>query len=300
MPKELLYPSTKRTRNELRALYMNNVYNLFLTSHEWTGLTYQQENYLMRKLWSEEGRVALFPLKHFENEPIESDRFILTTFAETSFNVNDYPAEVNLINVRGARFIPNRPVKVDKECVICYAQPSKKGLIGFVQVYINKIVDCEMLIKLSMNAQKVPFMIKTSEENKRMIEEIYNSLASDNPKIFVPEDYNGNLGVLLTGAPYIIDKLYNYKNALWNELLTYLGINNLGVNEKKEHLITSEVDSNNDYIEKSGDCITIQLKGFCERANKLFGYHLSVESKSCFKQAKTSQETEDEENDEIE
>lgn len=284
-------------REQLKALYTNNIYNIFLTSHKWNGLNYQQVNFIMRKLWAS-GSVALYPLKHFESEPKVSDRFILTTFTPQNYNIYDYPTEITLINTRGVKFIPNKSLKVDKDVIITYVQPSKKSLASFVDVYINKIVNVEMILQIALNSQKLPFLIRVSEENRQEIEQLYRSLQSDAPKLFVSGDYDRDISALITGAPYIIDKLYNYKSCLWNELLTYLGVNNLGINEKKEHLVTSEVEANDQYIAISRSCITDLLKDFCTRVNELFNYNISVTSIAELQEKETPQEDEQEDDQE--
>jgi hypothetical protein len=60
-------------------------------------------------------------------------------------------------------------------------------------------------------------------------------------------DLSNRLSVLKTDAPYLIDKLTTHKHEIWNECLTYLGINNTNV-DKRERLITDEVNSNNELI----------------------------------------------------
>ena len=262
-------------REKLKALYMNNIYNIFMTSHKWTGLSYQQENYIMRKLWAN-GSVALYPLKHFEDEANTYDRFILATFAPCTFNIYDYPIDINLINTRGVKFIPNKRLKVDKDVIITYIQPSKKSLASFVEIYVDKIVNVEMILQIALNAQKLPYLIRISEENRQEMDQLWRSLQSDEPKLFISGDYDKDITALVTGAPYIVDKLYNLKACLWNDLLTFIGVNNLGINEKKEHLVSNEIEANNDYVEASGNCITSLLRDFCERANKVFGYSLGV------------------------
>ena len=53
-----------------------------------------------------------------------------------------------------------------------------------------------------------------------------------------------NITVLKTDADFVADKILDFKHEIKNELLTDLGINNSNT-DKKERLISNEVDSNN-------------------------------------------------------
>ena len=75
--------------------------------------------------------------------------------------------------------------------------------------------------------------------------------------------------VLPTNPPFIADKLNDYKKEIWNEALTFLGINNL--NEKKERLITEETNSNNELINLNLQSYLTPRKEACKRFNTLFG-----------------------------
>ena len=81
---------------------------------------------------------------------------------------------------------------------------------------------------------------------------------------------------LISGAPYILDKLYNYKQAYMNEALTFLGVNNLGNIEKKERLVTSEVDHNNELIQSNSDNFKRPIEELLKRANDVLGFSLSL------------------------
>ena len=72
------------------------------------------------------------------------------------------------------------------------------------------------------------------------------------------------------------DKLDAYKKQLENDLKEYLGINNMGITEKKEHLINSEVDSNNDIVDISRASIIDTLNTYFENANKVLGTNLKA------------------------
>ena len=61
-----------------------------------------------------------------------------------------------------------------------------------------------------------------------------------------------------------------YKKQIWNEALTFLGVNNLS-NEKKERLITDEASSNNELINLNLQSMLIPRQEAAKQFNKLFG-----------------------------
>ena len=75
---------------------------------------------------------------------------------------------------------------------------------------------------------------------------------------------------LNTGAPYIADKVTEYKKEIWNEALEYLGINTMSI-EKKERLITDEASSNNELINLNLQSFLIPRQEAARQFNELFG-----------------------------
>lgn len=275
-------------RDKIRFQYVQNIYNLFMSSHVFEGLNYKQSEYFMRKLWSV-GCLASFKIKH-------TNEVGFTTFVPQEYDMYDWAKRVNLINPRGVPFIPSTSQQVEEDVEIMYALDSKKSISSLVDVYLEKIVNVEMVIQISLLNQKAPWLFKTTPENKRLIESYWNAILNDNPKIFLTTSDINDIDSLQSGAPYIIDKLYDYKNALLGELYTFLGISNLGVKEKKEHLVNSEVEANNEQVERSGECLTKNIRSFLERTNKLFGTNFEVKSISEIKNEEKEIENDDSQN----
>ena len=75
-------------------------------------------------------------------------------------------------------------------------------------------------------------------------------------------------------TPYLADKLNEYKYEVEREVLTFLGLNNSF--EKKERLVTSEVDVNNGFIEANINMLYNQRLIACESMNKKFGWNVTV------------------------
>ena len=62
---------------------------------------------------------------------------------------------------------------------------------------------------------------------------------------------------------------------VWNECLTTLGINNANT-EKRERLITDEVEANNEMIEICSDVMLKAREEACKRINNMFGLNIKV------------------------
>ena len=62
----------------------------------------------------------------------------------------------------------------------------------------------------------------------------------------------------------------DYKKEIWNEALTYLGINNIMIN-KKERLITDEANSNNELINMNLQSFLTPRLEACKQFNKKYG-----------------------------
>ena len=264
------------SRSNIYNAFLNKYYNLYMNSLKWKGIDNEQVDFIMRKFWSV-GSIASFIAKGTQGEEYPQGMIVFTEYAPCKYNIYDFPIEATLVNNRGVPFIPMTPQKINTDIVIGYAQRNKKGVSELVNYYISKLTNIEITIQVNLIAQKSPWLLGTTPENQNKMEEFWSNLISDNPKLFASIEDVEKAKALISGAPYTIDKLYNYKVAVENELREYLGLTNLGVSEKKEHLITEEVKSNNEVTSRSSECILNPLQEFCERVKMYLGYDISVE-----------------------
>ena len=257
--------TANQMRERIKHNLVNKYYNLWMNTLKFPdkAITYQQIDFCMRKFWGE-GNIAGFVHK-LTGEPV------FTTFASSTYNTYDWPIRVQLLNPRGVPFIPSDLQEVDVDCVIGYAQRNKKPIREIVEYYVDRIVNVDMVININLQVHKTPWLIVADPMTKQRIEEFMNQIANDEYKLFINSDEANLFNALSSGANYIIDKLYQYKCALENELDEYLGINNMGLAEKKEHLITAEVNTNNDMIERCGECIYDSIKDFFIRFKEFSG-----------------------------
>ncbi len=129
----------------------------------------------------------------------------------------------------------------DKDSVIIWNNYLRTSSVTDIQLYAKRLWDLDRSVDINAKAQKTPILIQCNEKQRLAMINLYMQYDGNTPVIFADNniDLNG-VKVINTQAPYVADKLYQLKNQIWNEALTYLGISNLNIN-KSERLITDEV-----------------------------------------------------------
>lgn len=146
-----------------------------------------------------------------------------------------------------------------------------------INLFAYRLYETERTIDTNLIAQKTPVLIEGDTKTILTLKNTYMSFAGNTPFIFGNKDYNINqkLNALKTDAPYLIDKLELHKHEIWNEALTFLGIDNANT-DKKERLITDEVESNNELINYYLNCFYKTRKQACDLINKKYGLDIKI------------------------
>lgn len=141
-----------------------------------------------------------------------------------------------------------------------------------MELFAYKLYEADITAMTNIKAQKTPVLIVCDESQRLMMENLYSQYDGNKPVIYGDKNQLDPkvLRSINTGAPYIADRLIDYKKEIWNEALTYLGINNIMV-DKKERLITDEANSNNEVINLNLQSMLIPRQEACDKFNELFG-----------------------------
>jgi len=153
----------------------------------------------------------------------------------------------------------------------------QKPTIETIKLFAYRLYEVESTINVNLLAQKTPILIEGDTKTILTLKNVYMQYSGNTPFIFGNKAYDlsNRLSVLKTDAPYLIDKLTLHKHEIWNDALTFMGINNTNV-DKRERLITDEVNSNNELINYYLNCFYKTRKEACDRINEKYGLNIQV------------------------
>lgn len=170
----------------------------------------------------------------------------------------------------------------DKDSVIIWNNYLRTNSVTDIQLYAKRLWDLDRSVDVNAKAQKTPILIQCNEKQRLTMKNLYMQYDGNTPFIFADNniDING-IKTISTQAPYVADKLYQLKNQIWNEALTYLGISNLNIN-KQERLITDEVSSSQGSTISSRYSRLESRRQAVEKINEMFGLDIEVNYREDF------------------
>lgn len=159
------------------------------------------------------------------------------------------------------------------ECILVQNNWDRTPTAGSMELFALRLYEAERTADVNIKAQKTPIMVLVDEEQRLLMENLYNQYDGNRPFIFGDKKQLGSdvLRAIKTDAPFIADKIIDYKKEIWNEALTFLGINNIMV-DKKERLITDEANSNNELINLNLQSYLAPRQEACRQFNEKFGF----------------------------
>lgn len=290
----------------VEAYYRSRFFSIFMNKFEIEGMSADQKRFFLTQMW-ETGTINAFILKDSKPSQLVLEReeevenpngiLVLTPYAPFEYNIYNYPTKLTAVNIRGADFIPAEPMEIGKDCVIGFCHTSHMPIRALVDFYCERIANIEKTIDTQIFTHKLPRLVICSPEDEARVKEIITAIDNGENKLFLSvSDWQAIKNVLESGGSYIIDKLYDYKVALENELFTILGIDNEG-SLKRERKIVDEVNANNQVINDGNDCFMSELKEFEKQVNEILGYPLTFKAKEVPVMAVSEETKEDTETD---
>lgn len=166
------------------------------------------------------------------------------------------------------------------ECVLIRNNDDTLPTANTIKMYAYKLAEIDRTIDVNIKAQKTPILIKCSEKQKVTLTNVYNQYRSNMPVIFGTKDLDlADIGVLNTSAPVVFPELEIQKHNVWNECMSFLGINNAN-QDKRERLVDDEVEANDEQIQMFAHIMLKARQKACEDINKIFDTKITVSFRS--------------------
>ena len=160
----------------------------------------------------------------------------------------------------------------DSGCILVMNDWEATPTASTLELFAYRLYEAERTMDVNIKSQKFPTMVVVDEKQRLLMENLYNQYNGNQPFIFGDKDQLGGdlLRAVNTGAPYIIDKVTQYKKEIWNEALSFLGVNTIAL-EKKERLITDEANYNNEFINYNLQSYLAPRLQACKEFNEKYG-----------------------------
>lgn len=161
--------------------------------------------------------------------------------------------------------------------VIIYNNMLHTNTVDTCRMFAMRLANIDRTIDININAQKTPVLIKSSENERLSMQNLYMQYDGNMPFIFGSDQLQAdNFTVLKTDAPFVGQQLYELKTNIWNDALTFLGIANVNIT-KRERLVSDEVNcSQGGSIVSRFSRLDVR-KEACEKINKMFELNMNVD-----------------------
>lgn len=165
----------------------------------------------------------------------------------------------------------------EKDSVIIFNNMLHTNCLTDVELFARRLYECDRTIDVNIKAQKTPIMIACDENQRLTMKNLYQQYDGNEPFIFGGKDMDiKKIQAIVTGAPYVADKVMQTKFQIWNEAMTYLGISNVNMH-KKERLLSDEVTRNMGSTVASRYTRLEMRKQACKKINEMFGLNIDVD-----------------------
>lgn len=208
--------------NEIYTDYLIRLTRLALSMFEWTLPSSMDSDFLEKTLFYDSIATLLFDKTlGFINTKCSSNGYINIYDLPTEFNCfsHDYSVQRKLYTG-----LLNEGSQKDNCCILVKNNIDELSTFSSIQLFAYKLYCADITAFINVNAQKTPIALLVDESNKLTITNLYSKYSGNAPVIIGDKNkINPNsITVFKTDAPFVADKIIEYKKEIWNEVLTFL------------------------------------------------------------------------------
>ena len=248
--------------------YLGRMKKICLSMFEWENLPTSMNARFLEMCLFYNGQAAML---------YDDDLGYLNTMAADGGYINIYglPTELNCysyrFNQRRSLYMTDTGEEKGKECILVMNNYERIPTTATVSLFAYRLAEAQRTADVNIKAQRTPILITTDQKQYFTLKKMYEEYDGNTPAIFADKNLISPdaLKAMKTDAPFLCNDIMEYKREIWNEFLTFMGIQNLS--EKRERLITGEVDSNNELLNLNLQALLIPRKEACRQFNEKYG-----------------------------
>lgn len=289
MPDGLIPPGVKGNNQQQENDYLNDqtylsymwrLYDLAVSVFEWKNLP-QGINERMVERWLLANGMCLFVYdEEIKNDPEQRSPegyAMLRMVMNGAFDIYNIPKERTAYTVD-----PNHAtMRFDiTNSVICFND--NLGIPTFLQLdlYAKMLWQCDRTVYTNIAMQKTPRVVRCSEKQRMSLQNLFAQVDGFKDLVWADQSLDlSGVEVLDTTAPYVADQIQIVKHQIWNEAMSYLGIENTNT-DKKERMVAAESYMNMGDVEAQRFTRLNSRQQFCKEVNEMFGLNISCEFRS--------------------
>lgn len=248
--------------------YLERAKKIALSMFEWVNLPDSMNSRYLEMCLYYKGQAALL---------YDEDYGYINTQAADSGYINIYglPTKINCFSYSYNQirdlYVADSGEEKNKECILVMNTYERIPTCSTIELFALRLAEAQRTADINMSALRTPILIKTDRNQELSMRNLYAQYEGNTPVIYADRNQLDpeNIKVFKTDAPFIAKDVMEYKVQIWNEMLSFLGVSNLS--EKRERLVTNEVDSNNELVNLNLQSYLAPRKKACEEFNEKYG-----------------------------
>lgn len=248
--------------------YLERMKKIALSMFEWVNLPDTMNARYLEMCLYYKGQAALLYDEDYG--------YINTQCADSGYiNIYGLPTKLNCYsysyNKMRELYVPNTNLPAEEECILVMNNYQRIPTAATISLFAERLTEAQRAADINIKAQKTPILLLTDKNQELTLRNLYAQYDGNSPVIFGDRNLLAEKPIdsINTNAEFVANDIRTYMREIWNDFLTFIGISNLS--EKKERLINSEADSNNELINMNMQSYLIPRKQACKEFNAKFG-----------------------------
>lgn len=266
------------TNQDTATMFMWRLMQLGISVFQWKNLPKGVDERMLEFWLMRDGFVGFFydeMLKSDEKRRAPEGYAVLPMLIQGAWDMYEYPTDRTAYSVNGLNYDCT-----EDNSVLIFNNYLRVPMWLTMWQYAYRLAETQRTIDINCKQQRTARVIRCDE--KQRLTYLNAAKEVDEGRNWVHGDKNLDLDdfqVFDITTPFVANEMQIYKHQLWNEALTYLGIENVNT-DKKERLISDEVVNNMGDVEAERFTRLNARKQACHQINELFGLDVDVEFRS--------------------